>query len=79
MTPTFNLTPLLLTNSPTNTADGKVTGLVAEIASTGTTPSKLKLTIAGGPSGSRTLSASSNIATVFQGVSGASALSPECF
>ncbi len=79
MTPTFNLTPLLLTNSPTNTADGKVTGLVAEIASTGTTPSKLKLTIAGGPSGSRTLSASSNIATVFQGVSGASALSPGMF
>lgn len=53
-----------------------LSGLTAVVAST--TPS-LALTIAGGPFGSRTLAASSNSATVFQGVSGASALSPGMF
>ena len=79
MTPTFNLTPLILSTSPTNSGDGKVSGLVATVASVGTTPSNLTLTIAGGPLGTRTLSASSNSATVFQGVSGASALSRGMF
>jgi hypothetical protein len=79
MTPTFNLTPLVLSASPTNSGNGKVTGLVAEVASVGTTPSSLVLTIAGETLGTRTLSASSNSATVFQGVSGASALSPGMF
>ena len=76
MTPTFNLTPIALSTSPTNSGNGKVSGLVAEVASVGTTPSSLTLTIAGESFGTRTLSASSNSATVFQGVSGASALSP---
>jgi hypothetical protein len=76
MSPTFNLTPLILSTSPTNSENGKVSGLVAAVASVGTTPSSFTLTIAGGPYGTRTLSASSNGATVFQGVSGASAFSP---
>jgi hypothetical protein len=90
MTPTFNLTPIALSASPTNPGNGKVNGLVAEIASVGATGSSLTLTIAGGPDGTiltstggtygpRTLSASFNSATVFQGVSGASALSPGMF
>ncbi len=79
MTPTFNLSPLTLSASPTNAGNGKVSGLVAEIASVGATPSNLTLTIAGESMGTRTLSASSNSATVFQGVSGASALSPGMF
>jgi len=79
MTPTFNLAPLVLSTSPTNSGNGKVSGLVATVASVGTTPSNLTLTIAGGPLGTRTLSASSNSATVFQGVSGASGLSPGMF
>jgi len=79
MTPTFNLTPLVLSTSPTNSGNGKVSGFVAEVASVGTTPSSLTLTIAGEALGTRTLSASSNSATVFQGVSGASALSPGVF
>jgi hypothetical protein len=78
MTPAFNLAPLVLT-SPTNSGNPKVSGLVATVASVGTTPSNLTLTIAGGPLGTRTLSASSNSATVFQGVSGAPALSPGMF
>jgi len=79
MTPTFNLTPLILSGSPTNSENGKVRGLVATIASVGTSPSRLTLTIAGGPLGTRTLAASSDSATVFQGVSDASALSPGMF
>jgi hypothetical protein len=79
MTPTFNLTPVIPSTSPTNSGNGKVSGLVATVASVGTTPSNLTLTIAGGPLGTRTFSANSNNATVFQGVSGASALSPGMF
>jgi hypothetical protein len=79
MTPTFNLTPLILSASPTNSANGKVSGLLAAVASVGATPSSFTLTIAGGPAGTRTLSASSSSATVFQGISGAAALSPGMF
>ena len=78
MTPTFDLTPFALSASPTNSGNGKVSGLQAEVASVGTAGSSLTLTIAGGPFGTRTLSTSSNNATVFQGVS-ASALSPGMF
>lgn len=79
MTPTFKLTPFVLSASPTNSGNGKVSGLKAEVASVGTTGSSLTLTVAGGPSGTRTLSASFNSATVFQGSSDASALSPGMF
>ncbi len=79
MSPTFYLSPIELSASPTNSANGKVSGLVAEIASVGTTPSSLTLTIAGESLGTRTLSASFNSASVFQGVSGASALAPGMF
>src|ERR1700733_2654079 len=75
MAPTFNLSPIVLSTSPTNSGNGKVSGLVATVASVAT-PSNFTLTISGGSYGTRTLSASSNGATVFQGVSGASALSP---
>src|SRR5580765_5400127 len=79
LTPTFDLTPLTLSASPTNSGNGKVNGLLATIASVGATPSNLTLTIPGGPLGTRTLLASSNSATVFQGVTGASALVPGMF
>ena len=82
MTPTFDLTPFALSPSPTNSGNGKISGLDAEVASV--TGSNLTLTIAGGPFGigtstTRTLSASSNNQTVFQGISGASALSAGMF
>lgn len=79
MTPTFNLTPFVLSAFPTNSGNAKVSGLKAEVASVRTTGSSWTLTVAGGPFGTRTLSASSNRATVFQGISGASALSPGMF
>jgi hypothetical protein len=79
MTPTFDLTPFALSASPANSGNGKVIGLDAEVASVGTTGSTLTLTIAGGPFGTRTLSASSDNQTVFQGISGASALAAGMF
>jgi hypothetical protein len=75
MTPTFNLTPYVLSTSATNSGNGKITGLKATVASVGTTASSLTLTVAAGPFGTRTLSATANSATVFQGISSASALS----
>ena len=79
MTPTFDLTPFALSASPTDSGNGEVRGLDAELASVRMTGSSLTLTIAGGPFGTRTLSASSNNQTVFQGISGAPALSPGMF
>ena len=79
MAPTFDLAPLILSASPTNSANGKVSGLVAQVASLGTTPSHFSLKIAGDTWGARTLSATTNSATVFQRVSDASALSPGMF
>jgi hypothetical protein len=77
--PTFNLAPINLSSSPTNPGNGKIGGLKAIIASMGTGASSLTLTIPGGPFGTRTLSATSNTSTVFQGISGASALTPGMF
>ena len=79
MTPTFDLAPFALSASPTNSGNGKISGLDAEVASVQMSGSSLTLTIAGGPFGTRSLSASSNNQTVFQGISGASALSPGMF
>ena len=79
MTPTFNLSPLTLPSSPTNSGNGKISGMKAMLASLGSTNSDLTLTLAAGPFGTRTLAANSNSATIFQGISGASALSPGMF
>jgi hypothetical protein len=79
MAPTFDLTPFALSASPTNSGNGKISGLSAEVASVGTAGASLTLTVAGGPYGTRTVSASSNNQTVFQGISGAPALSAGMF
>jgi len=79
MMPTFNLAPIAVSASPTNSGNGKVSGLTAEVASVGTAGSSLTLAIASGPFGTRTLSVSSNSQTVFQGISGASVLSTGMF
>jgi hypothetical protein len=79
MTPTFDLTPIVFSASPTNSGHGKVSGLTAEVASVGATGSNFTLTVAGGILGTRTLSVSSNNATVFEGVNGVSTLSPGMF
>ncbi len=79
MAPTFDLAPFALSASPTNSANGKLTGLDAEVASIGMSGSSMTLTIAGGPYGTRSLAATSNSQTVFQGIGGASALSVGMF
>ena len=79
MSPTFSLTPLSSSPSPTNAGNGLVTGLEATIASVGATGSSLTLTIPAGSYGTRTVQVSANSATAFQGVSGFSVLSPGMF
>ena len=79
MSPTFSLAPLAASPSPTNPANGLVTGLEATITSVGTTGSSLTLTIPAFSFGTRTVLASANSATVFQGVSGLSALASGMF
>jgi len=75
ITPTFNLTPLLISSGPTNAQNGKVAGLNGEVTAIGTGNS-LTLTLAEGP---RTLSISADSSTVYQGVSGFSALTVGTF
>ncbi len=79
MSPTFDLTPFALSTSPTNSGNGKVSGLDAEAASVAMAGSSLTLTIPAGPFGTRTLSATSDNQTAFQGIGGASALSAGMF
>jgi hypothetical protein len=79
MSPTFSLTPLAASPSPTNPANGLVTGLEAMIASVGTTGSSLMLTIPAFSFATRTALASANGSTVFQGVSGLSGLASGMF
>lgn len=79
MSPVFSLAPLVSSSSSTNPANGMVTGLPATVASVGTTASSLTLTVPAVSSGTRTIAAQANNATVFQGISGFSALAPGMF
>lgn len=78
MTPTFNLTPLNLSASPTNSANGKVAGLDGQISAIGTNGNSFALSITDAE-GSRPLSVGSNGNTVYQGISGNSALAVGTF
>jgi hypothetical protein len=77
LTPTFNLTPLNLSASPTNSANGKVAGLDGQITAIGTGNS-FTLSIPD-VEGSRPLAVSSNDGAVYQGISGFSALAVGTF
>jgi len=79
MSPTFSLTTLAASPSATNPGNGLATGLEATITSVTTTGSSLTLTIPAFSFGTRTLPASANSATVFQGVRGLSGLAPGMF
>lgn len=78
LAPTFSLTPYFLSASPTNSGNGKVGGLKAQLASLGAS-SNLTLTVPGGYTGTRSLSATYSSSTVFQGISGPSALAAGMF
>jgi len=70
ITPTFNLTPLSIATAPTSPQNGKVVGMNGEITAIGPGDS-FTLTLAEAP---RTLAISAKSSTVYQGVSGFSAL-----
>jgi hypothetical protein len=77
LTPTFNLTPLSLSSSPTNAANGKVTGLDGEVTAIGTSNS-LTLSLPDAE-GARSVSVSSNANTVYQGIGNFSAVAVGTF
>jgi Domain of unknown function (DUF5666) len=71
-TPTFNLTALTLSSTPTNAANSKVTGLDGEVTAIGTSNSfTLSLPDA---EGARPVSVSSNSNSVYQGIGSFSAV-----
>jgi len=73
LTPTFNLTPLTLSSSPTNAANGKVTGLDGQVTAIGATSKSFSLTVPDAE-GARTVSVSPGSNTVYQGISNVSAV-----
>lgn len=81
MTPTFSLLPLTLAASPTNSANGKVMGIDGEITAVSSGGSSVTLSMpnyvpvaAGLP-----ISVQSNSSTIYQGISGLSALTVGTF
>lgn len=78
ITPTFTLTPLSVSASPTNSANGKVTGLDGQITAIGTSGNDFTLSIPD-VEGSRPLSVTSTSNTMYQGISGNSALTVGTF
>lgn len=80
LTPTFNLTPLSLSSSPTNAANGEVTAMEGMIVSINAGGNGFTLSVPEGNFVTRTLSVTSNSTTVFQqGVTSFSALSAGMF
>jgi len=80
LTPTFNLTPLSLSSSPTNAGNGEVTGMEGMIVSINAGGNGFTLSVPEGDFVTRTLSVKSNSTTVFQeGVTSFSALSAGMF
>jgi hypothetical protein len=80
LTPTFNLTPLSLSSSPTNAGNGEVTGMEGMIVSINSGGNGFTLSVPEGQFATRTLSVRSNSTTVFQqAVSSFSSLSAGMF
>ena len=77
-TPTFTLTPLTLSAQPTNPENGEVSGVHGEITSIDTANGGFTISLSV-EEGFRTLSISSNTATVYQGISDFAALSVGTF
>jgi hypothetical protein len=73
--PTFNLTPVTFSPQPTNSENGKETNLDGQISLVDTASNRFTLVLADG----QTLYVKSNDSTVYQGVSGFSALTAGMF
>jgi hypothetical protein len=78
ITPTFNLTALTLSSSPTTAANGRVTGLDGQITAIGTAGSNITLSIPDAE-GARPISVTFGGHTVYQGVNNFSALASGMF
>jgi hypothetical protein len=78
ITPTFNLAPLTLSSSPTNAANGKVTGLDGQVTAVGTTGNSFTLSLPDAE-GARSISVSANSDTVYQGIGNFSAVAVGTF
>ena len=79
LTPTFSLAPLTLSSSPTNAANGRFLGLEGEVTSLNSSDNQVSLSVPEGPYGTRTVSVAAGSTTVFQGISGFSALASGMF
>lgn len=78
ITPTFSLIPLTLFSSPTNAANGKVTGLDGQVTTIGSNGSSLTLSLPD-DEGARPISISSDSNTAYQGIDNFSALTVGTF
>jgi len=78
ITPTFNLTPLTLSSSPTNAANGKVTGLNGEVTAIAATANSFTLSLPDAE-GRRSISVSTGSNTAYQGISNFSAVAVGTF
>ena len=78
LTPTFNLTPLTFSSSPTNAANGRVVELDGQVTAIGTGGNSFTLALPDAE-GTRSISVSSDSNTVYQGVSNFSALAVGTF
>jgi hypothetical protein len=78
ITPTFNLTPLTLSSSPTNTANGKVVGLDGQVSALETAGNSFTLSLPDAE-GTRSVSVSSGSSTVYQGIGDFSAIAVGTF
>lgn len=73
ITPTFSLAPYTLASQPTNSSNGKVSGLNGQVATLGSTGQAFTLSLPN-LENSRSDSASADTSTVFQGVANFSSL-----
>lgn len=78
ITPAFNLTPLALSSSPTNAANGKVTGLDGEVTAIAANSNSFTLSLPDAE-GVRSISVSSDSNTVYQGIGNLSVVAAGMF
>jgi hypothetical protein len=78
ITPTFNLTPLTFSSSPTSEANGKVTGLDGQVTAIGSGGSSLTLSLPD-DEGARPIIINFDSNTAYQGISNFSALTVGTF
>jgi len=84
ITPTFNVTPMPLSVQPTNAANGKILGMIGEVASLNSTGNGFIMTLPQAAftcpcPGMNSLSINADSNTQFQGIANLSAITPNTF